>query len=211
MVPADAPVSASRRAPWWTGAMAAILGAVRPGLMLLAAGLLGCEIYSTPPAAPCPGDRVATFSFSTQPDGGPATSGSTCPFASDPNQVAQSLSFTASLHASPDGGAALCRSSDHALPWLGTFQAGLLDVSVTDTGGGTPSCGCALLVVERVTGSVLFDGGAPAGFTGELVDSVAPADAAALDGGTADGGVCGCGLPCDVIYAPLVGAVAGAG
>ncbi len=179
--------------------------------MLLAAGLLGCEVYSSPPAQPCPGDPVAAFSFSTAPDGGPATSGSTCPFASDSNQVAQSLSFTAALHASPDGGAALCRSSDHSVPWLGTFQAGLLDVSVADIGGGTPSCGCALSVVERVTGNVLFDGGSPAGFTGQMVDSVAPADATALDGGTADGGVCGCNLPCEIIYAPLVGTAVGPG
>ncbi len=179
--------------------------------MLLATGLLGCEVYSTPPAQPCPGDPVATFSFATAPDGGPATSGSTCPFAGNSNEVNQSLSFTASLHASPNGGAALCRSTDHALPWLGTYQGGALDVSVTDTGGGTPSCNCALTVVERVTGNVLFDGGAPAGFTGELVDSVAPADPAMLDGGTADGGACGCGLPCEVIYAPLVGSVVGPG
>ncbi len=179
--------------------------------MLLATGLLGCEVYSTPPAQPCPGDPVATFYFSTPPDGGPATSGSSCPFASDSNQVAQSLSFTAALHASPDGGAALCRSSDHAVPWIGTYQADALDVSVADTGGGTPACSCALLVVERVTGSVQLDGGAPAGFTGQLVDSIAPADPTALDGGTADGGVCGCRLPCEIIYAPLVGTVVGPG
>ena len=174
--------------------------------MLLAAGLAGCEVYSTPPAQPCPGDPVATFSFATAPDGGPTTSGSTCPFASDPNQVAQSLSFTAALHASPDGGAALCRSSDHALPWLGTYQGGVLDVSVADTGGGTPACTCALSVVERVTGNVLLDGGRPSGFAGQLVDSIAPADPTAVDGGA-----CNCDLPCEIIYAPLVGAVLGPG
>lgn len=189
------------RTGWPGGAVRRYPGAVRTGLVLLAAGLLGCEIYSSPNPMDCPGNLVATFYFSTPPDGGPAASGSTCPFASDPNQVVQSLSFKAALHASPDGGAALCRTSAHALPWLGTFQADQLDVSVTDTGGGTPACGCPLSVLERVTGSVQRDGGVPVGFTGDLVDSISPADGTALDGGAA----CGCGLPCDIRYSPLVG------
>ncbi len=172
---------------------------MRTGLVLLAAGFLGCEIYSSPNPMDCPGELVATFYFSTPPDGGPATSGSTCPFAST-NQVAQSLSFTAALHASPDGGAALCRTSGHARPLLGTFQADQLAVSVADTGGGTPACGCPLLVVEQVTGSVQRDGGIPVSFTGDLTDSISPADGSALDGGA-----CGCGLPCVIRYAPLVG------
>jgi len=189
--------------------MAAILALVRTGTILLAAGLLGCEVYSTPAPVSCPGELLASFSLSTSPDGGPLASGSTCPFASDPNQVVQSLAFSASLHLSPDGGAALCRSTAHALPWTGTFQADRLDVSVTDNGGGTPSCSCALTVVERVVGDVQRDGGVPVAFVGELVDSVSPADPASLDGGTADGGVCGCGLPCEIRYSPLAGAATG--
>jgi hypothetical protein len=174
--------------------------------MLLAAGLLGCELYSTAAPAPCPGELVASFSFFTPSDGGPVALNSTCPFASDPNQVVQSLAFTAALHVSPDGGAALCRPVPHARYWLGTFQADRLDVSVTDVGGGTPACACALSVVERVVGDVQRDGGVPAAFSGELVDSVSPADPAAPDGGSAGGGVCGCGLPCEIRYTPLAGA-----
>ena len=185
--------------------MAAILSVVRARALVLAAGLLGCEVYSSAPPAPCPGETVARFSLYTAPDGGPAQAGSTCPFAGDPNQVLQSLAFAAELRLDADGGAALCRGTPHARQWLGTFQADRLDVAVTDVGGGTPSCSCALVVVERVTGDVLRDGGVPAAFTGELVDSISPADPAALDGGAADGGVCGCALPCQVRYAPLLG------
>ncbi|HZY04962.1 MAG TPA: hypothetical protein VFF02_15835 [Anaeromyxobacteraceae bacterium] len=185
--------------------MAAILGPVRLAPMLLAAGLAGCEVYSSSPAEPCPGNAVAFFSFATPPDGGPAPSGSTCPFAGDPNQVKPSLAFTAEIRVSTDGGAALCRTTPHARQWLGTLQGDRLDVSVTDLGGGTPSCGsCALAVVERVAGDLQRDGGVPVSFSGELVDTISPEDPSLLDGGTADGGVCGCSLPCDVRYG-LVG------
>ncbi len=186
--------------------MAAILTEVRAGPMLLAAGLLGCEFYSTPASVPCPGDLVASFSFIAPADGGSVAGSSTCPFAADPNQVVQSLAFTAALHASPDGGAALCRQAPHARHWLGTFQADRLDVSASDVGGGTPACACALSVVERVVGDLQRDGGVPAAFSGEIVDSVSPADPAALDGGAAGGGGCGCGLPCEIRYTPLAGA-----
>ncbi len=178
---------------------------------LLAAGLLGCEVYSSAPADPCPGQLVARFALYTLPDGGPAQAGSTCPFAGDPNQVLQSLGFNAELRVDSDGGAALCRATPHARQWLGTFQADRLDVSVTDLGGGTPSCSCAIAVLERVTGDVQRDGGVPVTFAGELVDSVSPADPAALDGGVPDGGVCGCALPCDIRYAPLLGAATDGG
>jgi len=180
--------------------MAVILGQVRLAPMLLAAGLLGCEVYSSSPAEPCPGDLVARLSLATPPDGGPAQAGSTCPFAGDPNQVLQSLVFTAEIRVSADGGAALCRATPHARQWLGTFQADRLDVSVTDVGGGTPSCSCALTVLERVAGDLHRDGGVPVAFAGELTDSVSPTDLALLDGGSADGGVCGCSLPCEVRY-----------
>jgi len=191
------------RPRWSSGAIAAILRAVRSGPILLAAGLLGCELYSTAATTPCPGELVASFTFSTPTDGGPS---STCPFASDPNQVVQSLAFTAALHLSPDGGAALCRPVPRARHWLGTFQADRLDVSASDVGGGTPDCACALSVVERVIGDVQRDGGVPVAFLGELVDSVAPADPAALDGGA-----CGarCYLPCEIRYTPLAGAATG--
>lgn len=172
---------------------------------MLAAGLLGCEVYSSEPPDACPGETVASFTFSTPPDGGPAQAGSTCPFAGDPNQVLQALAFQAELRVSADGGAALCRGTPHARQWLGTLQADRLDVSVTDVGGGTPSCSCALAVVERVTGDLQRDGGLPVGFAGELTDSVSPADPALLDGGVPDGGVCGCALPCQIRYAPLLG------
>jgi hypothetical protein len=184
---------------------------VRAGSLLLAAGLLGCEVYSTPPLPACPGQVVATFTLSSPlapPDGGLATD---CAFRNDPNQVFPSVAFTAALHVDADGGAALCRSVPHVRHWLGTFQADRLDVSDTDVGGGTPSCSCALSVVERVVGDVQRDGGVPVAFSGELVDSVSPADPAELDGGTADGGVCGCGLPCEIRYAPLLGAATDGG
>ncbi len=190
--------------------MAVILGVVRLAPMLLAAGLLGCEVYSSAPADPCPGTSVAVLSLATPPDGGPSQSGSTCPFAGDPNQVLQALAFTAEIRVSPDGGAALCRSTPHARQWLGTFQADRLDVSVTDVGGGTPSCSCALTVVERIAGDLQRDGGVPVAFSGQLTDSLSPSDPALLDGGTADGGVCGCALPCDVRYG-LAGTAADGG
>ena len=174
---------------------------------LVAAGLLGCEFYSSPAPIPCPGDYVATFSFATSPDASVADS-STCPreFAADPAQVAQSLAFSAALHAQPDGGAALCRGVAHARPWLGSFVADHLDVAASDTGGLTPSCTCALLVVERIVGDVQRDGGVPTTFLGELVDSISPDPAGSVpDGGTADGGICGCGLPCELRYVPLAG------
>ena len=176
---------------------------MRAGPLLLAAGLLGCEVYSTAPLPACPGQLVATFSLSSPPDGGLTT---TCPFGSDPNQVFPSLAFAAALHVDADGGAALCRPLPNSRHWLGTFQADRLDVSSTDVGGATPGCSCALSVVERVVGDVQRDGGVPVAFSGELVDSVSPADPAALDGGTADGGACGCQLPCQIRYAPLAGA-----
>lgn len=170
--------------------------------ILVAAGLLGCELYSTTPAAPCPGALVATFALATPPGGGPAGPASTCPFASDPNQVLQSLGFTAALHASPDGGAALCRTAAHALPWVGTFASDHLDVGSLDTGGAIPTCLCALAVSERVAGDVARDGGVPVAFAGSLVDTVSAADP--------DGGPCGCGLPCQVVYPSLAGPAVGA-
>ena len=190
--------------------MTVILSAVRSPTMLLAAALLGCEVYSSAQPAPCPGDPLAAFSFSTPPDGGPTQAGSTCPFAGS-SEVRQSLAFAAEIRVSADGGAALCRSTPSVRQWLGGFQGDRLDVSVTDTGGGTPSCSCALTVVERVTGDLVRDGGVPVAFSGELTDSISPADPAALDGGVPDGGVCGCALPCQIRYAPLLGTAAGGG
>lgn len=181
--------------------------AVRAAPVLLAAGLIGCELYATPASPPCPGQPVARFAMYTPPDGGPAG----CPFAGKSDQVLQSLAFTAEIRVSPDGGAALCRSAPNVRQWLGTFQADHLDVSVADVGASTPECSCALSVVERVSGDVQRDGGVPAAFSGELVDLVSPADPAQLDAGTPDGGVCNCGLPCQIRYAPLLGAATDGG
>ena len=191
--------------------MVVILSPVRAMAMLLAAGLLGCEVYSSASPAPCPGEPVARFSLYTPPDGGPVQAGSTCPFAGNSGEVLQSLGFTAEIRVDADGGAALCRAAPSVRQWFGTFQADRLDVSVTDVGGFTPSCSCALSVVERVTGDVQRDGGVPAAFSGELSDSVSPADPAELDGGSPDGGVCGCALPCQIRYAPLLGAATDGG
>lgn len=164
---------------------------MRLPLPLLAAVMIGCEIYSSPSPFPCPGERLATFSFS-----GKLWPGSACTFAADPNQAARSLGFVAALHQAPDGGAAfLCRDVARARLWEGTFQADLLDVSTADLGAATPSCGCPLEVVDRIVGSVQRDGGVPAAFAGDLYEAVGPAD-----GGPAGGGSCGCGLPCEIRY-----------
>lgn len=162
---------------------------MRPSFVLLFAGIVGCELYSSPSPVPCPGERVATFSFA-----GKLWPGSACTFAADPNQTARALAFVAALHQAPDGGTAfLCRDVARARPWEGTFQADLLDVSTTDRGAATPSCGCPLEVVDRVVGSVERDGGVPVAFAGDLYEAVGPADGPPA-------GACGCGLPCEIRY-----------
>jgi hypothetical protein len=183
---------------------------VRELLSLAALLLAGCEVYSGPKPAGCPGTKVATFNFTAciadggvLSDGGPVCDGggSTCPFGPPAGgAVLNPASFTASLYWDPGGSAAaLCIDQPHAEPHLGTHDGDAFDASYQDVGALVTVDGgsCAVNVLETISGEVVrSDGGAVTGLAhGELRNDVSPAD-----GGLPDGGVTDCGLPCTIRY-----------
>jgi hypothetical protein len=170
--------------------------------------LAGCEVYSGPKPAGCPGAKVATFNFTAciavggLTDGGPSCDGggSTCPFGPPAGgAVLNPASFTASLYWDPGGSAAaLCIDQPHAEPHLGTHDGDAFDASYLDVGALVTVDGgsCAVNVLETISGEVLrSDGGAVTGLVGELRNDVSLAGGESPDGGTAD-----CGLPCTIRY-----------
>jgi hypothetical protein len=143
--------------------------------------LLACD---SPRPASCEGERVGALTFhgDVVADGG-------CPF------TASAVDFTATVAFDGDGGALLCIERADAEPLRGTHDGDHLAVSAPDGGANVPSCACAVQVAESVEGDLSRDGGAVAGFAGELRDHFWPADGGA--GCERDAGPA-CGAPCDV-------------
>lgn len=164
-----------------------------PRTALLAAAavaLAGCEVYAVPDPLPCPGTSVGTLNFngSLRP--------STCTFAGSSNA---SLVFTGTVSFEPDGGAWLCVQTPHAEPRRGTHAGDAIDVSYRNPAASLAECNCPVEVLETITGTLRRgDGGVLEGFDGGMTSAVTPSSPDA--GSTADGGLCGCQLPCALQY-----------
>ena len=181
-------------------------------LLLALAALAGCEIYSSPGPAVCPGSRVGVFSFVAS-----LPPASACSFAS---QALTNTSFNGTITFDADGGPGACLSLDqpHAVLNLGTHAGNALSVGSDDIGGALNGCNCppalgavALRIGQTFAGTISpgVDAG-PDTFDGNLTTAV---DAVYPDGGSADAAVanCGCGtvesdggcsctLPCSLVY-----------
>jgi hypothetical protein len=157
--------------------------------LLAAAALAGCEVYAVPDPPTCPGATVGTLDFSG------ALLPASCPFAGSANAT---LTFSGTLTVEADGTAWLCVNAPHAEPRKGTLVGDAVDVSYR-YGTSFAECTCAVEVVETITGALQRGtGGKLTGFTGGMTTAVSPA--AASPPSTADGGVCGCQLPCALPY-----------
>jgi len=167
-----------------------------PASLLLT--LLAAACSETVAVIPCPGSPVATFQFTNAPltlarcdSGGPAAGMNAL--------YPATVSFTGTVSYAASGNvAALCNIHPGAEPLVGTQVADQLDLALGTRGALLSGCNaaCAVTVQQRVTGTLLRDpGGAPSGFTGELVDeqkqdpAVPAADCSP------------CGTPCQARYA----------
>ncbi len=170
----------------------------RSSLLSLAALLASC---SPAPAPSCPGEPVASFTFSgTKTDAGtldpaldldPEPSLTDC--AAEMGFPAPSLPvFTGTLSADATGpGGALCRTAGPIL--YGTRSGVRWEVEDASDGavlgGCDPTCAAQSRIFIR--GDVVPDTTAPTGFVGALVEQL-----------TQTGGACGpCILPCAARYA----------
>jgi hypothetical protein len=163
---------------------------VRRSILLAGLALAGCEVYSVPGLPECPGTKVGGFVLALQY----SDAGSTCP----PNvKVNPALRVAATLTSQPDGGAAICLDRPHAVPLLGTRTGDHVLVRSADPDSPVSGCTCVVSVVTEIEGDVLRDGdGGFVDFTARWRDALA----------APDGGVCGCGLPCLILYTPDGGA-----
>jgi len=166
---------------------------VRRSILLAGLALAGCEVYSVPSPPTCPGTKVGGFVLALKY----SDAGSTCP----PNVgVNPSIQASATLSWQPDGGAAICLDRSHAVPFLGTHTGDHVLVSNVDPDAPVSGCTCLVSVVTEIEGDVVRDtDGGFADFTARWRDTLAPSDGGAV---TPDGGVCGCGLPCQIQYTP---------
>jgi hypothetical protein len=148
------------------------------------AALAACGVSAT--VEPCPGEPQARLVLRATADGDAA-----CAVAAGfpaPGAVTAVLAFTA------DGGAALCPDRPLAEPLRGTRAGDAIAVASPPRAAAAPACACAAVVVERVAGTLVRSAaGAAIGFTGELVNELAPADGAAS---CAPPGAAPCPLPC---------------
>lgn len=170
---------------------------MRRSILLAGLALAGCEVYSVPDTVECPGTQVGGFVLALQY----SDAGSTCPTRVPVNPPFQ---VTATLSWQPDGGAAICLDRRHAVPFLGTHTGDHVLVSHVDPDAPVSGCSCLVSVVTEIEGDVVRDAdGGYAGFTSRWRDLL---DVGSADAGILDGGVCGCGLPCQILYTPDGGA-----
>jgi hypothetical protein len=151
-------------------------------------GLAGSSACEAPRPRTCEGEHIGTFSFRGEivpEDGG-------CPFAPD-----GAIRFTATV-AFPDGESALlCIENPEAEPLRGSRGGDHVSLS-SETTVELPSCACEVRVTESVVGDIVrADGGSAAGFSGELRNSIDPADAgASCERDTSPDAAPRCGVPC---------------
>lgn len=165
---------------------------MRRTILLAGLALAGCEVYSVPGPVACPGTKVGGLLLGLSY----SDAGSTCPPSIPVNSdflVAATLSFQG------DGGAAICLDRSHAIPFLGTHVGDHVVVGNVDPDAPVSGCTCLVTVAREISGDIVRDAdGGFAGFTARWRDSLGvPGDA-----GAQDGGACGCGLPCQVLYTP---------
>jgi hypothetical protein len=165
---------------------------------VLALALAACERSTALP--PCPGvvqGRVFLTTTLRKETGGqvPACAAAALPEdAVDASQtVAAALSFIG------EGGAAVCLERTLADPLLGTRTADRIDVAAQPEPVAVDACGCAVTVVERLSGTIVRDAsGAAVGLADvSLVNALA-----AADGATAcpPAGTAACPVPCDIHF-----------
>jgi hypothetical protein len=166
---------------------------VRRSILLAGLALAGCEVYSVPSVGDCPGTKVGAFVLSLKL----SDAGSTCP---PPVAANPAIQVGATLSWQPDGGAAICLDRPHAVPFLGTHVGDHVLVRNVDPDVPVGGCTCPVSVVTEIEGDVVrsADGGF-AGLAATWRDSL---DGGTADAGGADGGICGCGLPCQIVYTP---------
>jgi len=165
---------------------------VRRSILLAGLALAGCEVYSVPDPVECPGTKVGGFVLALQY----SDAGSTCP----PVGANPALQGAATLSWQPDGGAAICLDRRHAVPFLGTHTGDHVLVRNVDPAAPVSRCSCLVSVVTEIEGDIVRDAdGGYADFTARWRDVL---DVGSADAGVQDGGVCGCGLPCQILYTP---------
>lgn len=164
----------------------------------LALALAACERSTALPA--CPGDVQVRLQLATalaDVEGSAACAAAALPRDANgaivvPGPTPAALSFTAA------DGAAVCVERTLADPLLGTRTGDVLTVAAPPEAVAVTACGCAVNVVERLAGTILRDAsGAAVGFQGELVDELAPADAAFACPPT---GADPCPVPCRIHF-----------
>ena len=137
--------------------------------LLLVLLVCGCERSVAPP--PCPGDLQARLALR-----GTLTEGRECADRAGVDAAAALVVPAAVSYTSADG-AVLCPERALAPPLQGTRAGDQLDLAGAARPATLTGCGCALQVSERITGTLRRDAGGDAiGFSGELVDVIAPAD-----------------------------------
>lgn len=170
---------------------------MRRSILLAGLALAGCEVYSVPDVVECPGTKVGGFVLALKY----SDAGSTCPnVGANP-----AIQVAATLSRQPDGGAAICLDRRHAVPFLGTQTGDHVLVRNVDPDAPVSGCGCPVSVVTEIEGDVVrdADGGYADFVTAQWRDLL---DVGSADAGVQDGGVCGCGLPCQILYTPDGGA-----
>jgi hypothetical protein len=158
--------------------------AARPLLAALAA-LAACGVPAAP--EPCPGDPLARLVLRATVVEGAACAAAAGVVGAEP--IAAFVSYTGAASA------ALCLDRALAAPLTGTRAGDAIEVATPARPAAAPDCGCAVQVVERVTGTVTRGaGGEVTGFSGELVNELAPADGAASC--VPSGVAAACPVPC---------------
>jgi hypothetical protein len=159
---------------------------------LLAAGCTDSEV-----AFPCPGSRVATFTFKEAPL---LTSG--CASGEPAGGIGAvykaNVSFSGTISFAASGNvAAFCGIAPNAEPLVGTQVADQVEVALDTHGALLSACNarCAVTVHQSLKGTLQRDpGGLPSGFIGTFSDQ------ATLDSAVAGANCLPCGSPCQAIY-----------
>ncbi|HET7755122.1 MAG TPA: hypothetical protein VFK85_14535 [Anaeromyxobacteraceae bacterium] len=160
---------------------------MRWSLSILFAALLACETRATP--EPCPGVVQGTFQLS-----GELTEGASC--AETSGGATGAIDLTVLVSFTGESGAAVCLQRPLAEPLLGTREGDRIDVSAPARSGAARGCACTVQLLERISGTLLRDGGVVTGFSGELNTQLAPADGTSSCAAAAEAGACD--VPCNV-------------
>jgi hypothetical protein len=114
------------------------------------------------------------------------------------------IAAAATLAFQPDGGAAICLSRPHAVSFQGARTGDHVLVSNVDPAAPINVCTCLVVVVNEIEGDVVrdADGGFVSFTSSRWLSTLSAPDGGAGYPATQDGGVCGCGLPCQVLYTP---------